>query len=187
MSPRVNVVVEIPQLKKRKQEEETGIPLIQSERAPSCPPAYIGRQDGCRSGVMQICPRTPGAVTFSSAAPRLLLPHPVASHQRRPPCAPCSPQPGCSHGNSRIRSGPVSAVSVSSLSLLGLFFFCSVRPSQRGFWLLPILALRSMFGFFFFLPPSCFILHRREEGGKEGRCLCIRVTVVVVVVVVAVE
>lgn len=109
----------------------------------------ICRQDGCRTEVMQMFPCTYSTVTFSSMPPRLLIRHPVASHHRHPPCAPRSPQPGCSHGNSRIRSGPVSAVSVSSVSLLGLFFFCSVRPSQRGFWLLPILALRSLFGFFF--------------------------------------
>lgn len=156
---------------------ETGITLIKSERAPSCPSkSYLGGQEGCcffhqfiadghqdaylPSGWMQdrsYANLTYSTVTFSSMPPRLLIRHPVASHHRHPPCAPCSPQPGCSHGNSKIRSGPVSAVSVSSVSLLGLFFFCSVRPSQRGFWLLPILALRSLFGFFFLLLVSFYI------------------------------
>lgn len=146
---------------------ETGITPIQSERAPSClsqsylgdtrdvvfPPMHcrwpprcaVCRQDGCRTEVRQIFPCAHSAVTFSSVPPHLLIPHPVASHHRHPPCAPRSTRPGCSHGNSRIRSGPVSAVSVSPVSLLGLFFFCSLRPSQRGFWLLTILALRRLF------------------------------------------
>lgn len=38
--PRVNMAVEIPPHEKKRRALETGITLIQSERAPSCPPAY---------------------------------------------------------------------------------------------------------------------------------------------------
>lgn len=89
-------------------------------------------QDGCRMEVMQIFPCTYNPVTFSSAPLSSPEPDPVASHHRHPPRAPRKPQPGCSHGNSRIRCGPVSAVSVSSVFLLALFSFSSVRPSQQA-------------------------------------------------------
>lgn len=60
---------------------------------------------------------------YASKAPSLLscilMQHLTASHQCHPPFTPCSPQIGCYYGNSRIRSRPVSAVSLSLLSLLG--------------------------------------------------------------------
>lgn len=49
----------------------------------------------------------------------ILMQHLIASHHCHPPFAPCSPQIGCFYGNSRIRSRPVSASSLSLLSLLG--------------------------------------------------------------------
>lgn len=49
----------------------------------------------------------------------ILMQRLMASHHCHPPFAPCSPQIGCFYGNSRIQSRPVSAVSLSLLSLLG--------------------------------------------------------------------
>lgn len=88
-------------------------------------------QNGCSMEVMQISPCAQSTVTFSSLPPCLLIQHPVASHHHHPPSAPYSPQPGCSYGNSRIHSGPVSAVSVSSVSLLSLFSSVQSDPHSR--------------------------------------------------------
>lgn len=124
-------------------------------------------QNGCSMEVMQISSCAQSTVTFSSLPPCLLIQHPVASHHHHPPCAPCSPQPGCSYGNSRIHSGPVSAVSVSSVSLLSLFSSVQSDPHSR------LLAA----AYFSFEELVCycsllFLPRCRIKGGKK-RCLCI--------------
>lgn len=122
-----------------------------------------GRQDPwMQDEVMQICTCAYSDVTYAP-----LSPYPAS-------CSIPSPSPSLCPSRTPARlfpwqqQNPLWAYK-RCLSLLGfsprLVFLLFSQTLAAGFWLLPILALRSLFVFF---SPSCFFLRRCRVMGKEG-------------------